>query len=196
MAWDAAWVSSFRASHGGREPAEQDWQDHLLSLRAPGSGPGGSWTDGDWQTYYLLRETLGPELLAQIGRRGGLGVACYSGLGALLALWRLEPGPDGTRIAYARPFPRGGIPPDTGGWTWGNTIIIGEDERGDRPILEHEYVHVLQYRRKGILYAPSYLRHGLYNWAENPYEVQAVKVQGMYQAWPWLPAVWELPVVV
>ncbi len=119
-------------------------------------------------------------------------MACHSAFGPLLALGRLEPGPDGTRIAHSRPFPRGTIPPNTGGWTWGKTIIIGGQGREDRPLLLHDYVHVLQYRLKGALYAPSYLRHGLYNWADNPYEVQAVKVQGMYQASPWPPPVWEL----
>ncbi|MDH7488644.1 MAG: hypothetical protein QHH80_03950 [Anaerolineae bacterium] len=188
---DPDWVADFRATHG-RDPNEQDWQDYLLSLRYPGTGPNGEWLERDWQVYYRLVDLLGGDLLSRIGKPGGHGTGFYSGIGAFLALWKLEPGPDGTRIAYARNFPAGGIPPNTTGWTWGNTILILESERNNRPLLMHEYTHVLQYRYKGIGYVPNYLKGGVYNWDNNPYEMQGVEVQQIYEWNPWLPPIWEI----
>ena len=190
--WDPLWVETFRASHGGREPTEQDWQNHLLSQRCPGTGPGGAWSESDWQVYGQLLALLRADLLGQIGRRGGWGTAFYTGVGVALALGRLQPGPDATRVALSKEFPRGSILPNTSGWTWGNVIIMPRDQAHNRPLLIHEYVHVLQYRLKGIGYAPSYAWQGLYNWARNAYEVQAVRVEGLYKVDPWLPPPWEI----
>ena len=190
--WDLLWVAEFKAAHGGREPNEQDWQDHLLSQRYPGTGPDGKWLERDWVAYYELVDRLGGDLLGQIGKTGGHGAGFYSGVGVLLAFWKLEPGPDGTRIAYARNFPVGGIPPNTTGWTWGNTILILDSERNNRALLMHEYTHVLQYRFKGISYIPNYLKGGVYNWDSNPYEQQGVEVQQMYDWNAWLPPIWEI----
>ena len=41
--WDLLWVAEFKAAHDGREPNEQDWQDHLLSQRYAGNGMDGQW---------------------------------------------------------------------------------------------------------------------------------------------------------
>lgn len=190
--WDPLWVEGFRGRHGGREPTEQDWQDHLLSQRYPGTGPGGAWNSGDWMVYEQMLGLLGAGLLGQIGRRGGLGAAFYTGVGVVLSLGRLQPGPDATRLAFSQEFPRGAIPPNTGGWTWGNVIIIPSEQEHNLSLLVHEYTHVLQYRLKGIRYAPSYALRGLYNWARNPYEIQAVQVEGLYKVDPWLPPPWEI----
>lgn len=38
---DPNWVADFQATHG-RNPNEQDLQDHLLVLRYPGTGPNGT----------------------------------------------------------------------------------------------------------------------------------------------------------
>ncbi len=189
---DPLWAESFRTGHGGREPTEQDWQDHLLSLGYPGTGPEGAWSEADWAVYHEVQATLGSALLSRIGRRGGLGAAFYTALGALLALFRLQPGPDGTRVALGRPFPRGPIPPRTGGWTLGNVIILPQEEAESRRLLTHEYVHVLQYRETGILYGYRYARQRFYDWTNNVYEQQAVKVEGLYRTHPWLPPLWEM----
>lgn len=191
--WDLLWVAEFKAAHDGREPNEQDWQDHLLSERYAGNGMDGQWLQRDWLAYYELVDRLGGDLLSQVGKTGGHGAGFYSGVGVLLAFWKLEDGPDGTRIAYARNFPVGGIPPNTTGWTWGNTILILETERNNRALLMHEYTHVLQYRFKGIGYVPSYLKvGGVYNWDNNPYEQQGVDVQRIYDREPWMPPIWEI----
>ena len=190
--WDAVWVAEFKAAHGGRDPNEQDWQDHLLSQRYPGNGAGGKWSDADWQTFYRLVDLLGGDLLSQIGKKGGSGTGFYTSLGVLLAFWRLEDGPDGTRIGYTRNFPVGSVPPNTTGWTWGNVILLLETERANRALLMHEYSHVLQYRFRGIGYVPNYLKGGLYNWETNPSEMQAVEVQQIYDWNAWLPPIWEI----
>ena len=190
--WDPAWVERFRAGHGGREPTPRDWQAHLLALRYPGSGPAGAWTAAEQETFRSLLDLLGPTLLRQIGRPGSFGTSVYSTLGRAMALGRLKPGPDGAFIALSNTFPRGVIPPNTGGWTWGNVIIIPKEREGGHLLLTHEYTHVLQYRHMGIRYAPHYLRGGLYDWENNPYEQQAVHVEALYSGNLWLPPVWEL----
>ncbi len=169
-----------------------DARARTLTLRYPGTGLSGAWTERDRQVYRQLLAQVSAPLLAQIGRRGGPGIAFYSAIGALLALGRLEPGPDGTRLAFRRPFPRGAVAPGTTGWTWGNTIILDESRRGDDALLLHEYVHVLQYRCAGLTYIPNYARQGLYNWSHNAFEKQAVLVEGLYRAHPWLPPLWEI----
>jgi hypothetical protein len=145
--WDLAWVERYKAAHGGAGPIEQDWQDYLLSLQYPGTGPNGAWTEADWLVYYQVTSWLGADLLSQIGQTGSFGAAFYTSLGILgvnLANWNLQPGPDGTWIAVSEM-----VPPGVPAWTWGNVIILRPDVAKDRYYRLHEYVHVLQYRFKG-----------------------------------------------
>ncbi len=156
------------------------------------SGRPPAWTDEQRRIYGELLTVLGPDLLRQVGRRGGPGAILLSLIGRALVLGHAEPGPDGTRVAYVRSFPHGTLPPNTGGWTWGNVIAILPEDRDNRPRLLHEYVHVLQYRREGLRYPWRYLRSGLYNWEHNPYEVQAVRAEEYYIQYAWLPPLWEI----
>ena len=155
-----SWVTDPIAAQSGRNRG--------LRARYPGSGPDGAWTANECAVYDALLSLVGPDLLGQVGRRGGPGIAFYSLLGRALALGRGEPGPDGTRVVYRRNFPRGTLPPNTGGWTWGNTIVLLPEDRGNRPRLLHEYVHVLQYRR------------------------EAVQAELVYGEHAWLPPLWEV----
>jgi hypothetical protein len=189
---DLAWMDAHRAVHEGGEPAEEDRRAYLLTRRYPGTGEGGAWRERDRQLLDQLLTLVGPALLTQIGRRGGTGTAAYSAVARVLACFRLRPGPDGTCIAVSRPFPRGVVPTGTAGWTWGNVIILAPEHVEDSFLLIHEYVHVLQYRQEGIAYGFSYARQGFYDWAHNAYEKQAVLVEGLYRANPWLPPLWEM----
>lgn len=154
---------------------------------------GGASAEAERRIYEELLALLGADLRRRIGQRNGPGAACLSLIGRALVLGhRAEPGPDGTRLVYVRNWPRGTLPPHTGGWTWGSVIALLPEERGNRPLLLHEYVHVLQYRQYGIRYPWRYLRGGLYNWATNPFEVQAVQVEQYYIRYPWLPPLWEM----
>jgi len=184
--WDPAWVERYKAAHGGSGPTEQDWQDYLLSLQYPGTGPNGAWTEANWLVYYQVTSWLRADLLSQIGQTGGFGVAFYTGLGILgvnLANWNLQPGPGGTWIAVSEM-----VPPGQAAWTFGNLIIMIPSVKGDIPLLMHEYVHVLQYRFTGIGYGPDYLL-----WRKDAYEKPAREVRLLYTQHTWLPPIWAFP---
>ena len=55
--WDQDWVDEFTRNHNGQPPTLRDWEARQYSLRNPGSGPGGSWTDQDWEIYTRNKET-------------------------------------------------------------------------------------------------------------------------------------------
>jgi hypothetical protein len=187
-------VERYKAAHGGAGPIEQDWQDYLLSLQYPGTGPNGAWTEEDWQVYYQVTSWLGADLLSQIGQTGGWGIAFYTVFGVNLAGLDLQPGPDGTWIAVSENFPFGVVPPgDVQGWTLGNVIILRPDVAKDRYYRLHEYVHILQYRFKGVGFVRDYADEGLYNWRTNAYERQAEQVRLLYLQYAWLPPVWVFP---
>jgi len=215
--WDRAWAEEYAHNHGGLYPDARDCQERLLSLRYPGTGAGGSWTAEDWQVYGGnggLIDQLGP-LVDHIGDSASLSGLLYGSVGSLLAnsgpglvlptpLGQVasaiagitgdsKPGPDGTTI-YAPSI----VPPGTGGITLGNTILIASSKISD-DTKRHEYVHVLQYREYGLGFGLQYLRGGAYNWygnedrPPNPYEAQALNIEGYYRDHYWLPPIWELP---
>lgn len=116
-------------------------------------------------------------------------------------------GSDGTRIYL------GGIVPEgAGAWTFGNNIIISQstiDAVHDgrisleryRALIIHEYVHVLQYRKLGASFLPSYFSAGVntavttkhlqsFGNNRNPFESPAYRVEELYTAHPRLPAPW------
>jgi hypothetical protein len=112
----------------------------------------------------------------------------------------LSPGPDGTVIVYG-----GRVPRNAGGWTHGNWIIL---RRHDPPLtpqrvraqLNHEYVHVLQYRADGMWrFYWRYLRSlvvALFKrstvWEISPYEHVGVDIERLYLEHPELSNLWEL----
>ena len=131
---DLNWKGQFTLVHG-YGPSEQDWRDRQFSLSHPGSGPNGGWTDFDWQSYHYARATLGPALLAEIGRPQDVGamggnIADTTG-GAYVKDVPWIDGPDGTRIYLG-----GEVPHGAAAWTFGNNIIIGKGtiDRLGRPV--------------------------------------------------------------
>ncbi len=54
--WDQAWVGRFKEAHD-RKPNDQDWADYQYSLLHRGSGPGGAWTNQDWEIYTKNKQT-------------------------------------------------------------------------------------------------------------------------------------------
>lgn len=205
--WDPDWVKTFEADHTDPEtgqaqhPTEQDWHNHLLSLKYPGNGPNGTWTQPDWLLYRQVRTIIGNDLLSEIGKRGGIGALLYTAAGMLGGAFgmrvdlrslipkfhKCQAGPDGTTIILSSMVPQG-----TGAITLGNVMVI-DPTRDCQAVRAHEYIHVLQYRKYGIGYKAEYERAGgYYNWQNNSLEVSAVEVERLYEANPWLPRPWEL----
>ncbi|NLG28714.1 MAG: hypothetical protein GX557_12440 [Chloroflexi bacterium] len=109
-------------------------------------------------------------------------------------------GPDGTVVVYG-----GRVPRNAGGWTHGNWIILRHHDpplspRRVRAQLNHEYVHVLQYRADGMWrFYWRYLRSlvmALFKrctvWEISPYERIGVEIETLYLEHPELPNLWEL----
>ena len=174
--------------------------------------------------YLALREAFPPSLRAQCSRRGGPITALCTMLGRLagrvsglerrrlrllsglsIPWWTLrrsggcpQPGP----AAHTLTIVGGLIPRNAGGgWTLGNAILLRSAAHGSDPeTLNHEYMHVLQYRRDGLRfllrYAYYFLRPiGRRNpyYGGNPYETEAQAISDRYRTHPWLPDVWDLP---
>ena len=86
--------------------------------------------------------------------------------------------PDGVQLRAGRFIPRiGGLLGRMRGpahaVTLGRTIIVHPEVRLDRRLLDHELVHVRQWRQDALFplrYTLATLRHGYWN---NPYEVEA-----------------------
>lgn len=208
--WDPTWVAAFNEQHpNANGPTERDWRDYQLRLSRPGTGPAGSWTQGDWATYTSVRDLIGAEALSQIGRQGGGGTALDEIIGGLLPgidSAKTVRGPDGTRIVL-----NSNVLPGAGGTTFGNTIYIspGWTQRlqdpqgfaGFRALLVHEYVHILDYRAQGASYIPDYvlagrdsLRSGdAFGGRNNVLEARQYAIEEIYRANPWLPGPWEFP---
>jgi hypothetical protein len=149
--------------------------------------------------YARLLALLGDSLLAQVGRPRRLA----SWPARLISRRRLRrravtrPGPDGVTLAYGGRAPR-----HAAAWTHGNWIIVPGPDPLPRALLNHEYVHVLQYRAEGSLrFYWRYLGHLLAAWRTHrdiwlvsPYERQADAIQVLYDAHPELPDLWDLGV--
>jgi hypothetical protein len=139
-----------------------------------------------------LLSLAGEALLAQVGHPRRL-----ASWPARLLAWRaaLRPGPDGVTLAHG-----GWVPRNAAAWTHGNWVIARQAEPLSRPLLNHEYVHVLQYRAAGTLrFYRRYLGHLLRAWRRrrtiwevSPYEQQAEAIEALYRAHPELPDLWEL----
>jgi len=148
-----------------------------------------------------VRDALGGGLEAAIGAPGRLPSwpARLFGRGGVKT-----PGPDSTVLVDG-----GWVWPNAAGWTLGNWIIL---RRYDPPLgdvrdkarLNHEYVHVLQYRAEGM---GRFLRRYLCSWVRSicqrrtvwevsPYEWVGVAVEALYLEHPDLPNLWELRGVV
>ncbi len=96
---------------------------------------------------------------------------------------------------------------------WGNTIIWDAGQPGSKAVVNHEYVHVLQYRRDGVGFLGSYALQDVQLTVDNArrvsrgdaaiekykggnaYETQAERVGVAYEperSW-FLPNLWNLP---
>ncbi len=68
-----------------------------------------------------------------------------------------------------------------------------------RFLLNHEYIHVLQYRAMGWVFLPRYvlerfkarLKHQD-PYSDNPLETQALSIEAFLREHPWLPDIWQL----
>ena len=49
--WDEDWADRYAIEHGDQTPTDKDWADYQYSLLHPGSGPGGDWTNQDWEIH-------------------------------------------------------------------------------------------------------------------------------------------------
>jgi RHS repeat-associated protein len=191
---DPEWVERYRQAHGGAEPNQQDWRDYAFSLGHPGTGPGGSWTESDWEAYGKVQNLLG-ELLAQRGNGGLPGPRVYSLFAELLLLGDRTPEsgdyglPLDVKVQLSGEFPAGVVPPGQAAWTLGNTIIARPESMEEPGLLEHEYTHVLQYRAVGLIFGPAYLFGG---WRD-AYEEPAREIRRIYGHNPWLPKPWQMP---
>jgi len=205
--WDPEWVGRFKKAHGGAYPGWQDWFDYQLSLGWPGTGAGGSWTEQDWREFYEVRTLLGEALLRQIGQQGGVQVAILSALGrylydpwipihtssGLLRLrlfpWQqgsLQANVDATWVGNVRNWPNGIILGRSPGFALGNVVILSTDFRA-LWTLEHEYVHVLQYRAHGVAALGNWLLGGQ---AGSLVDLQAQGVARYYSQHAWVPPMW------
>ena len=166
--WDPEWAERYKAAHGGAEPTQQDWRDYVFSLTHHGSGPSGSWNEEDWQVYEQLRAIIGADLMEQIGKNGGVGSGLYSLVAQVVLIGvGLEPVGEGSgaqKAITAR------MPPGKAGWTLGNVIALDPYELDRRGLLEHEYLHVLQYRYIGVKFLFEYY---LNKERQDAYESQA-----------------------
>lgn len=138
------------------------------------------------------RTLLGGGLLVRVGLPGRL--PAWPGR-LLRRKGSIQPGPDGTVVVHG-----GWVPRNAGGWTHGNWIIVRKSTPISRALLNHEYVHVLQYREQGALrFYRRYLRDLLRAWREkrsiwevSPSERVALAVEALYRLHPELPDLWEL----
>ncbi len=138
------------------------------------------------------RSLLGSGLLTQVGLPGRL--PAWPGR-LLRRRGGIHAGPDGTVVVHG-----GWVPRNAGGWTHGNWIIVRRTTLISRALLNHEYVHVLQYRAQGALrFYWRYLRDLLRAWRTrrsiwevSPSEQVAMAVEALYRLHPELPDLWEL----
>lgn len=69
-------------------------------------------------------------------------------------------------------------------WTsiWGK-IYVRKSERTNKALIVHELVHVDQILRDGFFWQPiKYtIRHFWYGYRRNPYEVEAYKIQALFE---------------
>jgi len=203
--WDPDWVQRYTNAHGGTPPAEEDWQDYQFSLSHPGSGPGGSWTSGDWETYISVKQMLGP-LMLFIGHptsgSQGLGEAELQALKVLSVPYlALAIGPDHTVYVFGP-----AIPPNAGAMTIGEVInlplnFFAMTPRAQQDLLTHEYVHVLQYRFRSTEFPTRYAREGFAKWppadqvwnppsGTNSFEVEATQIQYKFRENPAISPLW------
>lgn len=143
-------------------------------------------------TYQQIHDLAGEALLAEIGQPRRL-----ASWPARLLSRRAEccAGPDGTTLAYG-----GWVPRNAAAWTHGNWIIARQRTPPSRCLLNHEYVHVLQYRAEGTLrFYWHYLgdlvaawRSRRTVWEVSPYERVAEKIEQVYRAHPEVPDLWNL----
>ena len=151
-----------------------------------------------------LVELLTNKLFCRIATPPCLAVRFYSALGKTLELFgRISGrkserylGPDGM-IIIGRGIPvLGNI-----ATTLGEYVHLLEDytPANQRFLLNHEYVHVLQYRAMGWSFLPKYMIERFKaRWKhqdpylDNPLEAQALRIEAVLQQHPWLPDIWEL----
>ncbi|MCL4458916.1 MAG: RHS repeat-associated core domain-containing protein, partial [Chloroflexi bacterium] len=164
--WDPdPWAEEFRLIHG-RYPTEEDRRDREFSLRNPGSGPGGAWTEEDWKAYGMARGYgWSPSEGIFGGAKGSLPERLFISA-ALSMLIRSKMGSGqaallhqrGTTIRFGDPFgnasawTRGGtdieIDPLYAGWAGGTPV------EALAALLAHEAVHVDVQSGRAIWFIP------------------------------------------
>jgi hypothetical protein len=201
--FDPQWADRFKAAHSGTYPAEQDWLDYLLSLRVRGTGPNGEWTNQDWRDYSDLRNLVTDDLLRYnsssggsigsyvFGLLGGAGEGAYDvlnrGNGSLSILeWTADDVPILTG---------GWVPEGADAWTLGEAIFLNADRSQDKAFKNHEYLHILQYRRDNAFVLAYLYALDTEGYSQQMvYENQAYAVMEFYEQHQWLPNLWDLPV--